>query len=34
VERDEVIDAGTLPAIEMPNEGNFYWAYAEGSSAR
>jgi cytochrome c len=27
VGRDDVIDAKSLPAIAMPNAGNFYWAY-------
>ncbi len=27
VGQDEVIDARTLPAVEMPNRGNFYWAW-------
>ena len=30
----DVMNATTLPAVAMPNRGNFVWAYAEPSRAR
>ena len=27
IDENEIIDARSLPAIEMPNAGNFVWAY-------
>lgn len=29
IAEDEVVDARTLPQVEMPNRGNFVWAYPE-----
>ena len=29
IDEDEVMDAETLPQVEMPNAGNFVWAYTE-----
>ena len=30
IEADDVMNAETLPAVEMPNAGNFFWAYDAG----
>lgn len=34
VEIEERLDAGTLPAIEMPNSDNFVWIYAEPATEK
>jgi len=29
IDEADVMNAATLPAVEMPNAGNFFWAYEE-----